>query len=481
MKSPPSHIEQEISALREKIEATRCLLKEQEERLATLLLWNTKTPFSQAWPPEIIDEVIEHLLSDYSGGFEQQAIQRGQIRLVCRTWDHLVLSKPALWTRFFFQLGPHCRRSLRARLQACELQLPRSLDQGLQFFAEGTKIGSKDKSILNSFASLMRNSSTRWTSITLSGWALYPLLQRLFSKSYKGNTVYRWSSLHTLSMSGCGPGDEDRIDLPPERFPALRALHFTDIALELFVWKLPWAQLKSLHFKTDTTHLSIHLEVLGQCVNLEDLEFTSVEGSLAPHATRPEIELPSLLSFKLIAYDAHQSLFEQVLPRLILPRLQSLEICDGWTSTEDQSRAFVEALCQIVEQSRCNLQSLRFFTDGEWIQAPIHEPSLAALLHKTQTTLRKLVIRSIGVTGRFLRGFDPDNLEEFVMLEELTLGAPEAETELAWWLDQQTKREGGKERCQRMKTTFYRQNRNALASERWKLLEMEGYPFEIQG
>jgi len=482
--------EQRIAKLKSKIEATRLILERYEIELASLNLWNANTPFSRPFPPEIIDSALKHVLLDPKlGQGEEQALQRTAVRLVCRDWNSMIISKPAFWTKFFVQVNMGHRLQLETQLRTYAMQLPRTLDEGLHFTADGGIYGldpsDEHDSKVDSLISLVRESSPRWSTIDISGLAFNGLASSLFARPESRKT--HWNSLRTLSVSsGCRLGsDNSQIDLPPNRFPLLEAIYLPYTTQPLLRWNLPWSQLKHLSFETYTDHLNECLSVLGQCVRLETLKLITEGDAAMDRGDLPRMTLPSLLSFQLEVDQAHYSLFTGILLRLTLPRLQSLEICDRWSTNKTKSCVVLQTMRMILQESKCELQSLYLYSDildPEDAESPVvtvDEPTLGALLHDVQNTLRKLTISVVGLTGEFLRGFEPECLEEFDFRDCLPPAVLMAEGELVGWLEQQMRREGGRERCRRMKTTLHREDTDYTPSNQWYELGKDGYPFFI--
>jgi len=435
------------------------LFKKQEAEQATLM--NALSPFPRSFPPEILDTAIEFLLLDeppsaWTSKDDNPYLQTTTIRLVCRTWNSLVLSRPVFWTRLFFKLEAHEEKWLEPQTRNGKLRMSRCGDHGLQLYISGdvTMVDWGEQSV-KSFISFIKQSSDRWTSLNIWGSSYASFFALILADSNGVRT--QWGSLHTLNVADSSLIEEDDLILPSSCFPLLQAIElnlgWSDAVLS---YNLPWSQLTQLSFQGRTDELDEHLTTLSQCINLESLTLTSEEHHEIDSTPGDKVVVPSLRSFKLIAADCSQSLLTNVLPRLILPRLQSLEFVERFSSGSDTP---LHALCQIVDGSRCELQDLqvRLLERG----SPHQERALGALLQRTRHTLRTLVVEGVGLTGKFLEDFKPERLEDFIFQESLLDAEPDSS--LARWLRNQMQKEDWNGRCgMKVKATFGSKGRSLL-------------------
>ena len=459
------------------------VLENQEAEQATNPF--TLQPFSQPFPPEIINTIIEILLNDeppspWTSEDDFPALHITPIRLVCRAWNQWTVSNPALWTRFFFKLEAGKLEWVQAQTKIGEIQMSRSGNHGLHLYISGWGSASEDSAAsVEPFISFILQSSDRWASINIFGIAFEWLFASLVGPD---GTRTRWSTLHTLNVSYCSLVSDGELSLPTSHFPFLRAIHIHKTYDRVLSWKLPWTQLTHLTISEDTRSLNENLQVLSQCTNLESLALIAkpYDDETSPLWTR--VVVPNLSNFKLaITFADQRSLLEDVLPRLVFPRLRSLELHESCVDLEapTDSSPPIQLLCKIVENSECELQLLHLHLLDESRRPPQHESALSALLQRTQRTLRTVVLDGIGFTGSCLRGFQPECLEDFVVQDLFPEIEDKMHLNLARWLRSQIRREGGRERCQKMKTTFHSQDEDFAVCQEWKRLEEEGYPLSI--
>ena len=474
MVEPKPQIEEELSLLQN---------ENAENDTTSFTLLNNLTPFSRPFPPEIVDIIIEFLLDEipirWTTDDGLPVPETTSARLVCRAWNQQIVSNPALWTRFFFKLDAGKLDWLRTQTEMGELQMSRSGNLGLHLYIIGQR-DALDTSvqIVQSFISFIQQHLHRWESITTAGWVFGWLFAPLLVGPDDGRD--QRSPLRTLNDSHCRQIENNGSNPPESHFASLQSIRLCEPGNAVLSWNLPWTQLRDLSFTGKSSDLSQHLHILGQCVNLESLALKAeyCHEGIDRSPTQTSVVLPSLQSFKLSLEDSYQRyLLRYILPRLVFPRLQSLELYESRANDHPPPHGTaLYVLCQMVENSRCNLQELQVYLHDDEDGSVHQEPGLIALLKRTQHTLRKLVVSSVGLGGAFLQDFDPERLEEFVVQEWLDASEAELTRSLVLWLRNQRQREGATERLQRMRTAFYHIDRELVPRDQWKKLFEEENP-----
>jgi len=467
-----------MAASKAEVEGAPLVVQRQEADGATKPF--TPIPFSQPLPAEIIDIVIEFLLLKEEAPHawiieaKHPSLRTNIIRLVCRAWNQRVLSNPFLWTRFFFKLNADKPDWLRAQIEVGELQMSRCGDHGLHLRIGGGGRPLKESAdSVQMFISFIRRSSDRWASINITGSAFTWLFSSLLVGP--GGARTRWCTLRASNVSRCPltPPRHRVCYMPATHFPSLQDIYLYEAGYSILSWDLPWSQLRHLSFVRDRANLSESIHVFGQCVNLESLALNARHCDGDTNPPHSSVVLPSLRSFKVNLEDCDQTLLTNILPYLVFPRLQSLELHESWPSFETPPDwTALYSLLQIIENSKCDVQDLQvYLSEGGGIV--YWEPALNDLLQRTQKTLRKLLVDGVGLTGSFLQDFQPDCLEDFVVMEWQLEAENELTRGLVRWLRNQKRREGAMERLQKMERTFYCDDNDLVASGRWKVLEEE--------
>ena len=444
---------------------------------------NTITPFPQPFPTEVLNIIMEMLLLKkgppklWVAKIKRRYLRKNTIRLVCRTWNQLVTSNSALWTQFAFYLDADKLDRLQVQTEMAELQMSRSGNHGLHLYIGGQGHAlKKSAESVKQFMSFIQQSSDRWESIDIFEDAFAWLFESLLVGP--DGTSTRWNNLRALTASWCALIWDGDLTLPASHFPSLQVIHMNRQNYRVLSWDLPWQQLRDLSIESETSNLGEDLHTLRQCVNLERLALTARHSSGNATPPNSSVVLPSLLSFELTLEDCFQTLLTNVLPYLVLPRLQSLELRESWPRFKPTpSWTSLYALLQIIENSKCDLQELQVYLFEEE-GAAYRGPALRALLQRTQQTLRKLVVEGFGLTSAFLHDFEPELLEDFYVKECLPEEEDEITRGLVRWLRIQKQREGATERLRRMETTFYCDDKNLVDSDQWKALEEEEWKKE---
>ena len=417
----------------------------------------TFAPFPRPFSTDMINMIIESVILDDDLPYpwtirdEIPILQIAILRLVCREWNRRIINKPVFWTRFFFKLDVYELDWLQDQIENGELQMTRTGDCGLSLYIADQTPSRLTSSVpvVQSLMAFIQRFSDRWTSMNVSGSDLMWLMDPLLFRQKAPRT--QWSNLRKLSLDGYSLSDVFSTTPPASNLPSLQTVILGKTDDPVLKWGLPWSQLTHLSIAGDIEDLGKDLPVLGECVNLESLTLAlsssneDEEEVLDPFAFvlyARDVYIRSLVSLRFIIDGCKFPILIDVLPRFILPRLESLEIRESWPLLrEPPYRTSLHAMRRVIYQSRCNLQRLVICFVDHHVEAAYHEEVLGALLQETQHSLRILDLEGEGFTGTFLKDFQPEQLERFFVTDWVNKPETVLTPRIDWWIMNQAKRE----------------------------------------
>ncbi|KDQ51328.1 hypothetical protein JAAARDRAFT_41177 [Jaapia argillacea MUCL 33604] len=323
-------------------------------------------------PPELLSEIFICCLPVPTYDLNPLYTRRGEAPLlvsqICRSWRHVALSCPALWSSFRWTVYPSgSDKSWENGVSVVQEWLRRSggrpLSIGLDWDERKNDILSWSESdeftLTNSSINcidIIAPHAPRWKRIDLN------LPTQAFARLRHIGPVPLLEKLTLYDIGLPGRGYEsfypnDWTDFPPfiTIAPCLRALRFI-IPIPVTQAVLPWHQLTQLILENPRIGLGVNtcLAILSQCTKLVECEVVLHQPSLADSIELPpnSFILPDLEELTIYTTVDISPFFA----KLVLPKLASIHLNNGDIDTPWTNRAFLD----LIARSSCVLESLKF-------------------------------------------------------------------------------------------------------------------------
>ncbi|KAF7302141.1 F-box domain-containing protein [Mycena indigotica] len=283
---------------------------------------------------------------------------------ICKAWQHLALSTPALWSTLYFDLDYIASKSVDGRLGNIPLVVDAWLTRarrrlltvgmaGLWWPWTYSESATGESHMMR--RRLLEIIQKHSPNIRHLVWRLAHTPEAVLFKQYPMD----WGNLVELELVSPGPYDELELrgyDDPIEVFanaPLLRKISFTKVHPEVF--DLPWAQLTHLSHECIYAHQC--LPVLSALPSLVHCQLQSGDRELEQDLllsinTYSSIKQLSLIEHEWIAVHS-PTLSKNILGFMTLPALDSLDLTGA-------DRIDADLLVAFLERSSAPLRRLAF-------------------------------------------------------------------------------------------------------------------------
>ncbi|TFK38335.1 hypothetical protein BDQ12DRAFT_683467 [Crucibulum laeve] len=317
-------------------------------------------PFRVHIPTELLSEIF---LNCVDGAMD--AANTIQIPLlvaqICTNWREAAIATPRLWSRLFLQLAPD-NEAANAQSELVDTWLERSSAAHLSiyvFWEDPPFLGSHpvlDSLVLH---------SKRWENMFFyMPFGAFKSLARIRGR------------LDCLTELSLGSGDDPSIPINGtldmfEYAPRLKSLECVNCSP--FVFNFPWTQLKDVPVMA--VSIEECLDILQRSSNLEQSGFIFLSGGIS--GPTGSIQHSHLRNFTIMTPPWNERVdLAQLFPRITLPSLENLTICNLKSS-------FGPGFVPFLSRLEC-IQSLQLrktsISDADLVRGLVAIPSLKSLI-----------------------------------------------------------------------------------------------------